>query len=173
MYVSGEYMSKLEDYISKQQTLKAFGGEESPGSVRWYIKWYSDRYPTARIKYRVAGVGILLLALVAAVKFIDESWLTLASLGAVAAVLFSFNAFFGWGSAWRGYFQTKVRLEFLIDGYDAVLIDARAQVDESKAIELVRMGVSHFLEKAEEAIAEEIKGYWEGLKFPSFKDIKG
>lgn len=166
-------MSNLEDYISKQQTLKAFGDVNSPGSVRWYIKWYSDRYPAARIKYRIAGVGILLLSLVAAIKFYDESWLALASLGTVAAVLFSLNAFFGWGSAWRGYFQAKVRLEFLMDGYDSVLIDARAQGDEAKAIELVRMGVSHFLEKAEEAIAEEIRGYWEGLKFPSFKDMKG
>ena len=86
-------MSKLEDYISKQQTLKAFGGEDSPGSVRWYIKWYSDRYPATRIKYRFAGVGILLLALVGAVKFNEEGWLTLASLGAVAAVIFSLNAF--------------------------------------------------------------------------------
>ena len=96
-YVSGEYMSKLEDYISKQQTLKAFGGEDSPGSVRWYIKWYSDRYPATRIKYRFAGVGILLLALVGAVKFNEEGWLTLASLGAVAAVIFSLNAFFWMG----------------------------------------------------------------------------
>lgn len=166
-------MSRLEEYISKQQTLRAFRDTDSPGSVRWYIKWYSDRYPAARIKYRVAGTGILLAALAAAVKFFDGNWLTLASLGAVAAVLFSFNAFFGWGSAWRGYFHTKVRLEFLIDGYDALLIDARAQTDEAKAIELVRLGCSHFLEKAEEAIAEETKSYWEGLKFPSFKDIHG
>jgi len=37
----------------------------------------------------------------------------------------------------------------------------------------VRAGFDDLLQKSGEAIAEEVKGYFESLKFPSFKGVKG
>lgn len=116
---------------------------------------------------------MLLVALYAALGLKGEDWLSVSFVAATAAFLVSLNAFFAWGTAWRVYFHAKVRLEFLLQAYEARLIDARAQSDETKAIETVRAGFDDLLQKSGEAIAEEAKGYFESLKFPSFKGVKG
>jgi hypothetical protein len=168
-------MSKaLEDYVTQLGQITLLKDATTKGSIRWYIKWYEEHFPRAHWKYRLAGVGVLSVALYAALGLKGEDWLSASFVAAMAAFLVSLNAFFAWGTAWRVYFHAKVRLEFLLQAYEARLIDARAQSDETKATEIVRAGFDELLQKSGEAIAEETKGYFESLKFPSFKKgVKG
>lgn len=167
-------MSKaLEDYVAQLGQLTLLRDAASPGSIRWYINWYEAQYPRARWKYRLAGLGVLLVALYAALGFRGEGWLSMGFVAAAAAFLVSLNAFFAWGAAWRVYFQAKVRLAFLLQAYEARLIDARSQADEARAIDTVRAGFNELLQKSADAISEEARGYFESIRFPSFKDVRG
>ena len=167
-------MSKaLEDYVTQLGQVTLLKDATAKGSLRWYINWYEAHFPRARWKFRLAGVGVLLVALYAAWDLKGEGWHSVSFIAATAAFLVSLNAFFAWGAAWRVYFHAKVRLEFLLQAYEAQLIDARNQADETKAIEIVRAGFNDLLQKSGETICEEAKGYFESLKFPSFKDVKG
>ena len=166
-------MSKaLEDYVAQLDQITLLKDATTKGSIRWYINWYEEHFPRAHWKYRLAGVGVLLVALYAALGLKGEGWLSVSFVAATAAFLVSLNAFFAWGAAWRVYFHAKVRLEFLLQAYEAQLIDARSQSDETKAIETVRAGFNDLLQKSGETIAEEARGYFESLKFPSFKGVK-
>jgi len=162
----------LEDYISKLDQITILKDVSAKGSLRWYIKWYEDHFPSARLKYRGAGIFVLLFSLVAAYWLKDKTLLSISFIASVAAFFVALNTFFAWGTAWRVYFYAKVRLEFLLQAYEAKLIEARIQSDEAKALEAVRTGFDELLQKSGDAIAEEAKGYFDSLKFPSFKDIR-
>lgn len=162
----------LEDYISKLDQITLLKDVSLKGSLRWYIKWYEDHFPSARLKYRGAGLFVLFVALFAAYGLKGEAWFSISFFASVAAFIVALNAFFAWGTAWRVYFHAKVRLEFLLQAYEVKLIEARIQTDEAKALEIVRIGFDELLQKSGDAIAEEAKGYFDSLKFPSFKDIK-
>lgn len=161
----------LEEYVAQLGQITLLRDAASKGSIRWYINWYEEHYPRARWKYRAAGVGVLLVALYAALGLKGESLLSAPFVAATAAFLVALNAFFAWGTAWRVYFQAKVRLEFLLQAYEAKLIDARSQADETQALATVRSGFDDLLRKSGETIAEEAKGYFEHLKFPSLRDV--
>lgn len=163
----------LEDYIANLAQLTILKDGNTKGSLRWYVNWYEAHFPSARLKYRLAGVGVLGLAFYIAFSSSKESFLSLEFVGALTAILVALDAFFAWGSAWKVYFQAKVRLEFLLQAYEATIIDARAQSDDSKAIEIVRAGFFELLQKSADAIVEEAKGYFEHQRFPSLKDAKG
>lgn len=164
----------LDRYIEEITTkLVLLKDKQVEGSLGWYIRWYAEHYPRARIKYRLAGIGVLLVALAVVYGVGGKDWLSVEFLAAVAAFLVALNAFFSWGTAWRVYFHAKVRLEFLQQAYEAALIEARRQTDDEKAIEIVRKALDDLLQKTGETISEEAKGYFESLKFPSLKDVKG
>ncbi len=60
-------MSKaLEDYVTQLGQITLLKDATTKGSIRWYINWYEEHFPRARWKYRLAGVGVLLVALYAA-----------------------------------------------------------------------------------------------------------
>jgi len=162
----------VEEYIAQLDQITLLKDVSTRGSLRWYIKWYEEHFPSARLKYRVAGIFVLLVALFASYGLKGEGWLLIGFIAAVAAFFVSLNAFFGWGTAWRVYFYAKVRLEFLLQAYEAKLIEARMQSDEAKALAIVKTGFDELLQQSGDAIAEEAKGYFDSLKFPSFKDIR-
>ncbi len=168
--MSTEFDSYLKEINDKVVLLK---DGTVKGSLDWYIKWYADRFPCARIKYRAAGIGVLLIALAGAYGIGEKSLLSIELLAAVAALLVALNAFFSWGTAWRVYFHAKVRLEFIRQAYEAALIQAHRQKDDDKAIEIVSKALDSLIQNSGEAIAEEAKGYFDSLKFPSLKDVKG
>lgn len=164
--------TELEDYMAQLNKITALKDATTKGSIRWYIDWYDKHYPLARMKYRFAGIAVLVVALYA-VYDAKASWISVGTVAATGAFLVALNAFFAWGTAWRVYFHAKVRLEFLLQAYEARLIEARRQPDSTKAIAIVSASFSDLLQKSGEAIADEAKGYFDNLKFPSLKDVKG
>jgi hypothetical protein len=164
---------RLEKYISSLESLAALKDESQEGSIRWYIQWYAQRYPFRRILYRSSGIVLLLIALFAASQLHAIASLTTpAILVAVTAFVIGLTTFFSWGTAWRGYFQTKVRLEFLMQGWEATLLEARVTLDEEKAIEIVCTRLKELLKQASEAIAEETTLFFDSIKFPSIDNNK-
>lgn len=164
--------TELEDYIARLNQITLLKDATTKGSIRWYINWYEKHYPLARMKYRLAGIAVLVVALYAAYDA-NANWISVGTVAATGAFLVALNAFFAWGSAWRVYFHAKVRLEFLLQAHEAHLIEARYQSDSAKAIAMVSASFSDLLQKSGEAIADEAKGYFDNLKFPSLKDVKG
>ena len=158
---------KLEEYISKLEKLTALKDKNKKGSIRWYIQWYEDRYPSRRNLYRFSGIIILLIALFAVSQSQGMSLTNPSFLVTVSAFIVGLTVFFSWGAAWRGYFQAKVRLEFLMDGWKATLLEAREIQEEEKAIELVSTRFSELLKESSEAILEETKSFFDSIKFPS------
>ena len=165
-----EFDKYLKEIDEKVVLLK---DKNEKGSLDWYINWYADRFPFARIKYRAAGIGVLIIALAGAYGISEKDVLSLELLATVAALLVSLNAFFSWGTAWRVYFHAKVRLEFIRQAYEFSLIQARHQADDDKAIDVVNKALDSLMQNSGETIAEEAKSYFESLKFPSLKDVKG
>jgi len=159
----------LEKYIAELQQLASLQDERSKGSIRWYIAWYEKRFPLRRWVYRVSGAILLLIALLAASQLKNGSLWSPESLAALAAFVIGLNAFFASGTAWRTYFLAKVRLEFLLQGWAAKLIEARNLQDDTKAIEVVNQAFEEFIQKSGQAIEEEAKGFFDSLKFPSLK----
>lgn len=165
--------AKFDGYLKEiEEKIVLLKDKNEKGSIYWYIDWYADRFPYARIKYRAAGVGVLLIALAGAYGISGNSGLSVELLATVAALLVALNGFFSWGTAWRVYFHAKTRLEFIRQAYEISLIQARHQNDDDKAIEIINKALDSLVQNSGETIAEEAKSYFESLKFPSLKDVK-
>ena len=159
---------RLKNYIMNLESLTSLKGETEEGSIRWYIQWYARRYRSRRILYRSSGTLILLIALFAATQLQGIENLSIpAFLMAATAFIVGLTTFFSWGTAWRGYFLAKVRLEFLMEGWSAALIEAREIGDDNKGIEIVRTSFNELIKQAAEVIAEETKSFFDSIKFPS------
>jgi hypothetical protein len=155
-------MKMLENHIAGLQSLVLLGAHSQQGSIRWYIEWYSKRYPSRRVLYRVSGVGVLVLAALLAFNMIPRSY------GAFAALATGLCLFFAWGAAWRGYFLAKVQLEFLIQRWEAAVVVSRQMGNEADAIKFLLNRLDELMNNSCEVIVEETKIFFDRIKFPSY-----
>jgi hypothetical protein len=156
----------LEKYTAELLRLDALQDKEYRGSIRWYIRWYEERYPSRRWLYRGTGVLVLVSGLFSGITLQNRSVGSFELMGFLVAFIVGLNAFFSAGTAWRTYFLAKVRLEFLLTIWEAKLGEARITPDENKALVIVSTACEDLLRKAELAIEEEAKGFFDSLKFP-------
>ena len=154
---------KLENYISNLESLVVLKDECQQGSIRWYIQWYALRYPLHRFLYHSFGIIVLSIPLFMEIPELQGRNL----FAAFITFLIGITTFFSWGTAWGGYFEAKVQLEFLMSGWKATLIEARETSDEGKAIEMVRTGFNDLLKQSNKIIIEETKSFFDSIKFPS------
>lgn len=162
-------LERTTTFISDLKKEKALQDENQVGSLRWYLKWYEERYPSARRKYRWSGVAIILLTFLIGAKWHESSVLSLAAIAAIGVAFLSLHSFFGWGTAWRAYYLAKVRIEFALQKYESNLIFAQTISDDDKALSEIYAAYSSLLKTTGEAIEEEGKTYFDGLKSPSPK----
>ena len=154
---------KLENYISNLESLTVLKDKCNKGSIRWYIQWYERRYPLRNLLYTSFGVIILLTPLLIASFQLQGQKL----FAAITTFLIGITSFFSWGTAWSGYLEAKIQLEFLMHRWEATLVQAREISDDEKAIEIVNIGFNELLEQSEKIIMEETKSFFNSIKFPS------
>ncbi len=162
--------SALESYIRDLRALTTLQDGATPGSIRWHINWYDKRFPRKRWLYRGAGVVVLVAVFVAALRIsgsvVNDASGWTSALVPAAAMVIGLNAFFGWGAAWRGFYQAKVKLEASLQAFEAGLIEAKYTADESVAFAIVKQAFDRLLHEATNAVLEETKGFFDAARFP-------
>ncbi|HAC62782.1 MAG TPA: hypothetical protein DCF68_04420 [Cyanothece sp. UBA12306] len=154
----------LENYISNLESLIILKDKCNKGSIRWYIEWYDLRYPWYRRVYIVFGMLSLLTPLFFVFfELQDRKTLSVA----IVTFIIGITNFFSWGNAWSGFIEAKIQLEFLLHRWEATLIEARANSDGEKAVNIVQTGFNDLLKQSNKVIMEETKSFFDSIKFPS------
>lgn len=159
----------LEALVKDLCALRTLGSSEVKGSIRWYVDWYERRILLRRILYRAAGVLVLAAvfasALVAARPPGDR--LRWADLLVPGAVLFAaLNGFFAWGTAWRGFFTAKIKLEAALEAWEAAVVEARHTPDEAASLAVVLNAFRRLRTHALREVVDETNGFFAASKFP-------
>lgn len=167
-------IDQLESCIADLESkLRPLQNECQPGSIRWYIKWYQDRYPSRRYAFRVAGLltlGLAFLAPFLAGAGADSKTL----IAGLLTLLASLTTFFSLKQAWAGYYLGQLNLIHAVEAYELELLAARRMVVESsetmpEAIKLVHDATQTLMSEANKTINEETKGFFADMKFPAAK----
>lgn len=100
---------KLGEYLNMRGCLLFFADEKKKGSLKYYIKWYSERHPFYRIAYRVSGLLMIIFA------FLTPFWVTgdksgQAFLAGGGTIVVSIATFYSFKHAWSGYYLALYNL---------------------------------------------------------------
>lgn len=100
---------KLSEYLNMRDGLLFFADEKKKGSLKYYIKWYSERHPFYRIAYRVSGLLMIIFA------FLTPLWVTgdksgQAFLAGGGTVVVSIATFYSFKHAWSGHYLALYNL---------------------------------------------------------------
>lgn len=170
----------LEAYIgSLEEKLLPLQGDDQPGSIRWHIKWYQDRYRLRGIAYRVAGVATLAItAIVPIASGLGASTTTVATI--LLPLLAGLCTFFALKAAWSGYYLAQLNLEHLLQIYRMQLLNARRMAEAAEtgagnpisideAIELVRSATEELIKNSNQIVNDETEAFFKAIKSPMGK----
>jgi hypothetical protein len=104
------------------------------------LRAYSKSSTQAQLRFRISGA--LIISLSVCLPFLttlkEGVWISivLPIVALVIAALSGLNTFFRWESNWKGYSQTRYRLEYLLKVWELKVIEARYETDTQKSIEI-------------------------------------
>lgn len=131
------------------------------------INWYKKRARTPMFLFRASGILVILLSVgLPFLTTLDGFWKTivLPVTSVLIAGLTGLNSFFRWENAWKGYRQTHLTLEYLLTMWELQIAEARCQIDEQKAINIVLKATEQLINATRTAISTEAEDYFKQVQ---------
>jgi hypothetical protein len=131
-----------------------------------YSKWATQ----ARLRFRLSGA--LIISLSVCLPFLttlrEGIWISivLPIVALMIAGLSGLNAFFRWESNWKGYSQTRYRLEYLLKVWELKVIEAKHETDTQKSVEIVVQATKQLLDDVESTTSAEAEEYFKRVQIP-------
>lgn len=134
------------------------------------LRAYSKLANQARLRFRISGT--LIIGLSVCLPFLTTLktgiWISivLPIVALVIAGLSGLNAFFRWESNWKGYSQTRYRLEYSLKVWELSVIEARHETDTQKSVEIVVQATKRLLDDVEATTSSEAEDYFKRVQIP-------
>ena len=153
-------------FISALKELEALKEDFVVRKMHTYRGWATQ----ARLRFRLSGA--LIIGLSVCLPFLttlrEGIWISIVVpiVALAIAGLSSLNAFFRWESNWKGYSQTRYRLEYLLKVWELQIIEARYETDTQKAVERVMQATKQLLDNVESTTSAEAEEYFKRVQIP-------
>ncbi len=131
------------------------------------LHWYETRARTPMLLFRISGALVILLSVsLPFLTTLGGFWKTivLPVISLLIAGLTGLNSFFRWESAWKGYRQTHLTLEYLLTGWELQIAEARCQVDEQKAIDIALKATEQLINMTRTTTSTEAEDYFKRVQ---------
>lgn len=155
-----------ERFISVLKELETLKENFVVRKIRVYKSWAAQ----TRLRFRISGT--LIIGLSACLPFLttlkEGIWISivLPIVALVIAGLSSLNAFFRWESNWKGYSQTRYKLEYLLKMWELKVIEAKHEMDTQKAVEIIMQATKQLLDDVEATTNAEADEYFKRVQLP-------
>jgi hypothetical protein len=134
------------------------------------IKGYQKATRLARLRFRVAGVLIIVLsACLPLLSTLREGiWISivLPIVALTIAGLSGLSAFFHWESNWRGFSQTRFMLEYQLKMWELRIIEAKYEMDPQKAVEIAMQATKQLLDETRSVTSDESEEFFKRAQLP-------
>lgn len=160
------WIQRDERFISVLKELEAL----KENFVVRKIRAYSRRATQAQLRFRISGA--LIIGLSVCLPFLTTLkggiWISivLPIVALLIAGLSGLNAFFRWESNWKGYSQTRYRLEYLLKVWELKVIEAKHETDTQKSVEIVVQATKQLLDDVESTTSAETEEYFKRVQIP-------
>jgi len=155
-----------ERFISALKELEAIKEDFVVRKMHTYRGWAKQ----ARLRFRISGA--LIISLSVCLPFLttlrEGIWISivLPIVALVIAGLSGLNTFFRWESNWKGYSQTRYRLEYLLKVWELKVIEAGHETDTQKSVEIVMQATKQLLDDVEATTSVEAEEYFKRVQIP-------
>lgn len=153
-------------FISALKELEALKEEFVVQKMLAYKRWAVQ----SRVRFRLSGA--LIIGLSVCLPFLttlkEGIWISivLPIVALVIAGLSGLNAFFRWESNWKGYSQTRYKLEYLLKVWELKVIEAKHEMDTQKSVEIVVQATKQLLDDVEATTSAESEEYFKRVQIP-------
>src|SRR5581483_4534647 len=131
------------------------------------FNWYKANARRPMLLFRIAGVLVILLSVsLPFLTTLDGLWKTivLPVISLLIAGLTGLNSFFRWESAWKGYRQTHLTLEYLLTTCELQIAEARCQVDVQKGIDMALQATEQLITMTRTTTSAEAEDYFKRVQ---------
>ena len=135
--------------------------------VTLQLNWYKTHARIPMLLFRVSGVLVILLSVsLPFLTTLGGFWKTivLPVISLLIAGLTGLNSFFRWESAWKGYRQTHLTLEYLLTTWELQIAEARCQVDAQKGIEIALQATEQLITMTRTTTSTEAEDYFKQVQ---------